>query len=94
MKRDRFSDEWIQKVESWAHDHAVMIERYNAFRCYQKMKDIVYELEFNSSEMHRFYSCEGPIRQMNSDKEEWPGDDIDSDDWEEPVSHQTRTESG
>ena len=93
MARVRFSDDWIEKVEKWAHDHAVMIERYNALLRYQQMKEIVYELEFNRWEMHQFYSCEGPIREMNSDKEEWPGDDIDSDDWEEPASHQTRVES-
>ena len=85
MHKVRFSDEWIEKVENWAHDHAVMIERYNALLCYRKMKEIVYELKFNSWEMHQFYSLEGSLLNMNFDdyKGDWPGDDIDSEDWPE-----------
>ena len=95
MARVRFSDDWIEKVERWARGHAVMIERYNALLRYRKMKEIVYELEFNSWEMHQFYSLEGSLLNVVSDdyKGDWPGDDIDSDDWEEPASHQIGGES-
>jgi len=83
MARVRFSDEWIEKVENWADDHKVMIERYNALLRYRKMQEIVYELEFNSWEMDQFCSLEGSLLNVVSDdfKGDWPGDDIDSEDW-------------
>ena len=80
MDKIRFSDEWIGRVENWAHDHAAMIKRYDALLLYRQMQSFAQEL--SGWEMHQFYSCEGvPIDRS----EEEPGDDIDSDDW--PLSN-------
>jgi len=79
VNRVRFSDEWIEKVESWAEDHAAMIKRYDALLLYRKMQCFAQEL--TGWEIHQFYSLDGAINEMNS--KEWPGDDIDSEDWPE-----------
>ena len=89
MTRIRFSDEWIEKVENWAHDHTAMIKRYDALLLYRQMQGFAEEL--TGSEMHQFYSFEGHISEMRSEEES--GDPIDSDDWEEPISHQAVAES-
>jgi len=77
VKGNRFSDEWIEKVENWAKGHAAMIKRYDDLLLYRKMQDLAQEL--TGWEMHQFYSLEGHISEMKS--EEWPGDDIDPEDW-------------
>jgi hypothetical protein len=56
-----------------------MIKRYDALLLYRKMQSLAEEL--SGWEMHQFYSFEGHISEMKS--EEWPGDDIDSEDWAE-----------
>ena len=90
MTRIRFSDEWIEKVENWAARHAAMVKRYEALLRYQKMQS--YALELTPDEMHQFYSCEGWKRNAMP-PEAWLADAIDSDDWEEPISHQAVAES-
>ena len=77
MNGVRFSDEWIEKVENWADDHAVMIKRYDALLRYRKMQSLAQEL--SGYEMHQFYSFEGKASEMRT--EDWPGDDVDADDW-------------
>ena len=79
MSKMRFSDEWNEKVQNWADDHAAMIKRYEALLRYREMQNFAQEL--TGWEMHQFYSLEGAINEMNS--KEWPGDDIDSEDWPE-----------
>jgi len=83
MHKVRFSDEWIQKVEDWVNDHAVMIERYNALLRYRRMKKIVQKEEFNEWEMDQFCELEGSLLNVIFDdfRGDWPGDDIDSEDW-------------
>ena len=78
MNRVRFSDEWIEKVETWAEDHAAMIKRYDALLLYRKMQCLAQEL--TGWEMHQFYSLEGNECKMGPGGD-WPGDDIDSEDW-------------
>ena len=78
MGKIRFSNEWMEKVENWANDHAAMIERYDALLRYRKMQDLAEYL--TEWEMDQFYHCECmPI----DPSEEEPGDDIDSEDWPE-----------
>ena len=77
VKGDRFSDEWLQKVDDWAHKNAVMIRRYNAMLRYRQMSALAMDL--SRSEMHRFYSCEGDL--TDDPHTECPEDDIHSDDW-------------
>ena len=85
----RQSPTLVEKVENWAHDHAAMVKRYEALLLYRQMQGFAEEL--TPDEMHQFYSLEGHISEMRSEEE--PGDDIDSDDWEEPISHQTVAET-
>ena len=59
VKGDRFSDQWMEKVDDWAHKNAVMIRRYNAMLRYRQM--IALAMDLSRSEMHRFYSCEGGL---------------------------------
>jgi hypothetical protein len=76
MHKVRFSDEWIAKVDAWAHNNAVMIRRCNAMLRYRQMVYLAQDL--SRSEMHRFYSCEGDgWDDPNAE------DDIHSDDWPE-----------
>ncbi len=79
MDKIRFSNEWIEKVESWAEDHAAMIKRYDALLLYRKMQCLAQEL--TGWEMHQFYSCEGDP--TDDPRAECPEDDIHSDDWPE-----------
>ena len=83
VKGDRFSDEWIQKVDDWAHKNAVMIRRYGALLQYRKMQEILRDLRFNEWEMDQFHRLEGSRLNLKSHcyKGDWPGEDIDSDDW-------------
>ena len=95
LEGNRFSDEWMEKVEKWAAGHAVMIERYGALLQYRKMQEILRDVEFNEWEMEQFHRLEGSRLNLKSHcyKGDWPGDDLDSDDWEDPISHQAVAES-
>ena len=83
VKGDRFSDEWMEKVDAWADKNAVMIKRYDALLQYRKMQEILRDLGFNEWEMDQFHRLEGSRLNLKSHcyKRDWPGEDIDSEDW-------------
>jgi len=75
-KKNNISDEWNEKVQNWADDHAAMIKRYEALLRYREMQNFAQEL--TPDEMHQFYSLEGIPRDS---PEGWLRDDIDFEDW-------------
>ena len=76
MNRVRFSDEWIAKVDDWAHNNAVMIRRYNAMLRYRQM--VYLAQDFSFSETDQFHNLEGGDWDFPNGE-----DDIDADDWPE-----------
>ena len=79
----RFSNKWMEKVEDWVDKNAVMIKRYGALLQYRKMQEILRDVEFNEWEMEQFHRLESSRLNLPShcNKEDWPGEDIDSEDW-------------
>ena len=76
MHKVRFSDEWIAKVDAWAHNNAEMIRRYNAMLRYRQMVELAQDFSF--SETDQFHNLEGGgWDDPNAE------DDIHSDDWPE-----------
>jgi len=54
MRGDRFSDEWMEKVEDWAYKNEAMIKRYEARKTYREMQDSVEYLHLSPFEMYKF----------------------------------------
>ena len=83
VEGNRFSYEWMEKLDDWADKNAVMIKRYGALLQYRKMQEILRDVEFNEWEMDQFHRLEGSRLNLKSHcyKGDSPGEDIDSEDW-------------